>query len=66
VPTCNVRSYLSIVVWWSRRNANSQRDCNIEFENENPSLEGKICGKLYLLDINSSHKLNVYIYIKFD
>ncbi|UJR35519.1 hypothetical protein I4U23_028273 [Adineta vaga] len=31
-------------IWWSRRNDNSQGDCNVEFHNENPSLEGKICG----------------------
>jgi len=31
-------------IWWSRRDDKSQRDCDIDFENENPSLEGKICG----------------------
>jgi len=53
--------YLFILVWWSRRNDNSQRDCGIDLDNENPSLEGKICGKLFLLIIHSSCKLNVYI-----
>jgi len=31
-------------IWWSRRNENSEKDCDIEFDNENPSLEAKICG----------------------
>ncbi|CAF1592124.1 unnamed protein product [Adineta ricciae] len=31
-------------IWWSRRHDNSQADCDVEFHNENPSLEGKICG----------------------
>jgi len=32
-------------IWWSRRNDDSQQqECDIEFENENPSLEAKICG----------------------
>jgi hypothetical protein len=35
----------SFVVWWSRRNENSQQDCDIELNNENPSLEAKICGR---------------------
>ncbi|CAF2380867.1 unnamed protein product [Rotaria sp. Silwood2] len=34
-------------IWWSRRNENSQPDCKIEFENENPSLEEKVCGYCY-------------------
>ena len=38
-------SFLFILVWWSRRNDNSPRECDVDFENENPSLEGKICGK---------------------
>ncbi|CAF0848389.1 unnamed protein product [Adineta ricciae] len=31
-------------IWWSRRNDEAQKDCDIEFTNENPSLEAKICG----------------------
>jgi len=31
-------------IWWSRRNDDLERNCNLDFENENPSLEGKICG----------------------
>lgn len=34
------------IVWWSRRNANTENDCNVAFDNENPSLEDKICGKI--------------------
>jgi hypothetical protein len=33
------------LVWWSRRNENSDKDCDIELNYENPSLEAKICGK---------------------
>ncbi len=33
-----------VLVWWSRRSENSEQDCDIEFNNENPSLEAKICG----------------------
>jgi hypothetical protein len=43
-------SFFLILVWWSRRNDNSHRDCDVEFENENPSLEGKICGKIFSFD----------------
>ncbi|CAF1352958.1 unnamed protein product [Adineta steineri] len=35
-------------IWWSRRNDNSERECNIDFENKNPSLEGKICGYCFV------------------
>ncbi|CAF1333272.1 unnamed protein product [Adineta steineri] len=31
-------------IWWSRRNDETHKDCDIEFTNENPSLEAKICG----------------------
>ncbi|UJR10423.1 hypothetical protein I4U23_014627 [Adineta vaga] len=31
-------------IWWSRRNDEIPKDCDIEFTNENPSLEAKICG----------------------
>jgi len=31
-------------IWWSRRSEYSQQDCDIELNNENPSLEAKICG----------------------
>jgi len=33
-------------IWWSRRGESSP-DCDIESINENPSLEGKICGYCY-------------------
>ena len=33
------------LVWWSRRNENSDKDCDIELNYEDPSLEAKICGK---------------------
>ncbi|CAF4053664.1 unnamed protein product, partial [Rotaria magnacalcarata] len=33
--------------WWSRRDDSSEIDCKIEFENENLSLERKICGYCY-------------------
>lgn len=29
---------------WNRRNANTQSECELDLNNENPSLEGKICG----------------------
>jgi hypothetical protein len=44
--------YRSILVWWSRRNDKSQGDCDLQFENENPSLEGKICGKIIFIKID--------------
>ncbi|CAM4761207.1 unnamed protein product [Rotaria magnacalcarata] len=34
-------------IWWSRRDDSSEIDCKIEFENENLSLERKICGYCY-------------------
>jgi len=36
---------ISILVWWSRRNEKSEINCDVDFQNENPSHEGKICGK---------------------
>jgi len=53
--------YLFILVWWSRRNDNSQRHCEVEFENENPSIEGKICGKVFLLYTNFCCQLNLFL-----
>ncbi|CAF0988000.1 unnamed protein product [Rotaria sordida] len=31
-------------IWWSRRNENPLPDCDIALDNENPSIEAKICG----------------------
>jgi len=44
VLTCKEKNKLYLV-WWSRRSENSEQDCDIDFDNENPSLEAKICGK---------------------
>ena len=35
-------------IWWSRRDDTSESDCPLELDNENPSLEGKICGYCYV------------------
>lgn len=40
-----MRTSVSRLVWWSRRNEQTQTDCDVEFTNENPSLEAKICGR---------------------
>ncbi|CAF4098610.1 unnamed protein product [Rotaria socialis] len=40
-------TYRLILVWWSRRGDSSETDCKIEFDSENLSLEGKICGYCY-------------------
>jgi hypothetical protein len=45
-------------VWWSRRNDNSQSDCDFDLDYENPSLAAKICGrKTIVLLINDFSSL---------
>ena len=39
----------SALVWWSRRSENNPQNCDIELENDNPSLEAKICGNRKVL-----------------
>ena len=41
--TCDV--LLLSLVWWSRRSEHPQQNCDIELDNENLSLEAKICGR---------------------
>ncbi|CAM2722176.1 unnamed protein product [Rotaria socialis] len=33
-------------IWWSRRSESSLPDCDVAFDNENPSLEAKICAQI--------------------